>query len=317
MKIDLSVLRAVEREQRVAFDDLVRIAEQAVVMAYLRHTGLEDADLVKAKLNRKTGEIDLRVKHDGDFIPYKSDAFSRMAATAAKRVITSKMRTLSDDSTFARYKTKIGTVLSGVISQSTSQNFRMVSLDRRTEAILRPEEQIPGEEYPHGKMVKVYVTDVTLGPRGSNVYVSRTHPGLINGLFLQEVPEIASGTVEIVAVSREAGHRTKVSVRSNSKSTSAVGACVGEYGCRVRAVTSEICNEKIDIISYSDDLGQYVANAISPATAADVFVLDSRQKVVRLYVSKEEYSLAIGKEGQNARLAARLTGAKIDIRIDE
>jgi len=184
------------------------------------------------------------------------------------------------------------------------------------EAILPPEEQVAGEEYKHGSRIRVYVTSVSKGSKGPSITVSRTHPGLVRKLFALEVPEIASGVVEIVALAREAGHRTKMAVRTEDPAVNAKGACIGELGRRVRAVTEELSGEKIDIVDFDPELAAFVANALSPAKVTSSFILDAKIKAVRALVPDYQLSLAIGKEGQNARLAAKLTGAKIDIQPD-
>jgi N utilization substance protein A len=184
------------------------------------------------------------------------------------------------------------------------------------EAILPPEEQVPGEVYEHGSRLRVYVTKVEKGLKGPSITVSRTHPGLVRRLFALEVPEIHKGSVEITSVAREAGHRTKIAVRALEPGLNAKGACIGELGQRVRAVQNELGEEKIDIVDHSDDIAQFVANALSPAKVTSAFVLDETLKQVRALVPDYQLSLAIGKEGQNARLAAKLTGAKIDIQPD-
>ncbi|NLA08626.1 MAG: transcription termination/antitermination protein NusA, partial [Microbacteriaceae bacterium] len=210
---------------------------------------------------------------------------------------------------------KEGDILAGVVQQGP--NPRMIHVDLGTiEAILPPEEQVPGESYEHGTRLRVYVTSVSKGTKGPQITVSRTHPGLVRKLFALEVPEIANNLVEIVSLAREAGHRTKIAVRANDPSINAKGACIGELGRRVRAVTEELGGEKIDIIDYDADLARFVGNALSPAKVTSSFVLDASIKAVRALVPDYQLSLAIGKEGQNARLAAKLTGAKIDIQPD-
>jgi N utilization substance protein A len=193
----------------------------------------------------------------------------------------------------------------------------MIHIDLGTvEAILPPEEQVPGEDYSHGSRIRVYVTSVSKGLKGPSITVSRTHPGLVRKLFALEVPEIASGIVEIASLAREAGHRTKIAVRATEPGINAKGACIGELGSRVRAVTAELNGEKIDIVDWSDDIATFVANALSPAKVSSAFVVDEATKAVRALVPDYQLSLAIGKEGQNARLAAKLTGARIDIQPD-
>lgn len=184
------------------------------------------------------------------------------------------------------------------------------------EAILPPEEQVPGEAYEHGARLRVFVTKVEKGLKGPSITVSRTHPGLVRKLFAMEVPEIHRGLVEITSIAREAGHRSKIAVRALEAGINAKGACIGELGQRVRAVQSELGEEKIDIVDHSDDLAEFVSNALSPAKVSSAFVIDEDARQVRALVPDYQLSLAIGKEGQNARLAAKLTGAKIDIQPD-
>ena len=175
---------------------------------------------------------------------------------------------------------------------------------------------MPGEVYAHGTRLKCRVVSVGRGQRSATVTVSRTHPDLVRGLFALEVPEIADGSVEIAAIAREAGHRTKIAVRATRPGINAKGACIGEMGARVRAVQAELGEEKVDIVDYSDDLPSFVASALSPARVSDAFLLDEKTRAVRALVPDFQLSLAIGREGQNARLAAKLTGAKIDIQPD-
>jgi N utilization substance protein A len=186
----------------------------------------------------------------------------------------------------------------------------------KIEAVLPAHEQVPGEDYVHGERLRAYVVQVKKGHKGPSVTLSRTHPGLVKKLFALEVPEIADGTVEIAAVAREAGHRTKIAVRSRRPGVNPKGACIGPMGSRVRNVMTELHGEKIDIIDWSEDPGEFVGNALSPARVSHVEVLDLEGRVARVIVPDYQLSLAIGKEGQNARLAARLTGWRIDIRPD-
>ena len=177
-------------------------------------------------------------------------------------------------------------------------------------------EQVAGEDYSHGKRIRVVITDVKKGLKGPSITVSRHHPDLVKRLFELEVPEIAQGLVKIAAISRHQGHRTKIAVRAHEPGVNAKGSCIGELGQRVRAVTAELNDEKIDIVDFSEDLPAFVAQALSPAKVSSSFMLDAAQKSVRVLVPDFQLSLAIGKEGQNARLAAKLTGAKIDIQPD-
>jgi N utilization substance protein A len=324
--IDLSVLRLMEREREIPFDELVRIIEQAILTAYLKHTGQGehkhgDAPKARVELDRKTGHVNVYVpelNEDGEQIGEAIDSpsdFGRIAAFAAKQVINQRLRDIGDDKVLGEFRGKEGDIVAGVIQQGP--NPRMIHIDLGTiEAILPPEEQVPGEDYAHGRRIRVYVTSVSKGLKGPSITVSRTHPSLVRKLFALEVPEIASGVVEIVSLAREAGHRTKIAVRATQPGVNAKGACIGELGQRVRAVTAELGEEKIDIVDYSEDLSTFVGNALSPAKVTSAFVIDESMKAVRALVPDYQLSLAIGKEGQNARLAAKLTGARIDIQPD-
>ena len=321
MDIDLAVLRLMEREREIPFDELVQIIEQAILTAYLKHTGKAPESGARAELDRKSGHVAIYVPElddEGEVVGEAVDSpddFGRIAAFAAKQVINQRLRDIGDDKVLGEFRGKEGDIVAGVIQQGP--NPRMVHIDLGSvEAILPPEEQVPGEEYPHGSRIRVYVTSVAKGLKGPSITVSRTHPGLVRKLFALEVPEIASGVVEIASLAREAGHRTKIAVRATQPGINAKGACIGELGARVRAVTSELGEEKIDIVDYSDDLAMFVGNALSPAKVTSTFVVDPGLKAVRALVPDYQLSLAIGKEGQNARLAAKLTGARIDIQPD-
>jgi N utilization substance protein A len=323
MDIDLGLLRTVEREREIPFDELVRIIEQAILTAYAKHTSPtgELPSGARAVLDRKTGHVAVFIPvldEEGAVIGEEESTpedFGRIAAFAAKQVISQRLRDIADDAILGEFRGKEGDIVAGVIQQGP--NPRMVHVDLGTvEAILPPEEQVAGEEYPHGGRIRVYVTSVSKGTKGPAITVSRTHPGLVRKLFALEVPEIASGVVEIVSLAREAGHRTKIAVRANDPAINAKGACIGELGRRVRAVTEELGGEKIDIVDHDPELARFVANALSPAKVTSSFILDANTKAVRALVPDYQLSLAIGKEGQNARLAAKLTGAKIDIQPD-
>ena len=323
MDIELSLLRGIEKEKGIPFDELVAIIEQAILTAYSKHVSAE-GDLpegVRVDLDRKTGHVAVlqAVSDDEGAIIGEEDAtpsdFGRIAAFAAKQVISQRLRDIADEAVLGEFRGKEGDIVAGVIQQGP--NPRMIHVDLGSvEAILPPEEQVPGEEYTHGSRIRVYVTSVAKGLKGPQITVSRTHPGLVRKLFALEVPEIAAGLVEIVSLAREAGHRSKIAVRANDPSINAKGACIGELGRRVRAVTEELSGEKIDIVDHDPELAAFVANALSPAKVTSSFILDATTKAVRALVPDYQLSLAIGKEGQNARLAAKLTGAKIDIQPD-
>jgi N utilization substance protein A len=319
MDIDLSVLKFIEREKEIPFNELVSIIEAAILAAYQKHVG--NSDPARAELSKSTGHVNI-------FAPVLDEEgvktgetevtpenFGRVAAAAAKQVIFNRLREINDESLFGEFSGKEGDIVAGTIQQGQKSYMVYVNLGT-IEAIMPPEEQVPGEDYSHGKRIRVFVTAVNRGTKGPQVTVSRTHPSLVRKLFAMEVPEIASGVVEIVSLAREAGHRTKIAVRAHEAGVNAKGSCIGELGQRVRAVQTELNDEKIDIVDFSDDLPTYVAQALSPAKVSSSFMLDAATKSVRVLVPDFQLSLAIGKEGQNARLAAKLTGAKIDIQPD-
>jgi N utilization substance protein A len=317
--IDLSVLKNIERENEIPFKELVEIIEAAVLAAYHRNIG--NTDKARAHLDQQTGHVliftavlDEEGNQTGE-TEATPDNFGRIAAGAAKQVIATRLREINDEGVFGEFKGKDGDIVAGTIQQGQRQYMVYVDLGS-IEAIMPPEEQVPGEDYAHGKRIRVYVTNVSKGTKGPQVTVSRTHPGLVRKLFALEVPEIAEGVVEIVSVAREAGHRTKIAVRAKDLAINAKGACIGELGQRVRAVQSELNDEKIDIVDYSEDLTEFVTQALSPAKASSAYMINAEERQVRVLVPDFQLSLAIGKEGQNARLAAKLTGAKIDIQPD-
>ncbi len=330
MDIDLSVLKLMESEREIPFDELVVIIEQAILTAYEKHTGVADfrgnrvdpnAPRARVELDRKSGHVVIYtpiLNEEGEKTGEEVDSpedFGRIAAHAAKQVINQRLRDIGDDRILGEYRGKDGDIVSGIVAQGPNPRMIHVNLGE-VEAILPPEEQVPGEVYEHGSRLRVYVTKVEKGLKGPSITVSRTHPGLVRRLCALEVPEIHKGSVEITSVAREAGHRTKIAVRALEPGLNAKGACIGELGQRVRAVQNELGEEKIDIVDHSDDIAQFVANALSPAKVTSAFVLDEALKQVRALVPDYQLSLAIGKEGQNARLAAKLTGAKIDIQPD-
>ena len=324
MDIDINALKLVEREREIPFNDLLRIIEQAILQAYLRSKAepTPEAEKPRVEIDRRTGGVTLlepELDEDGNRIgeqEIQPDDFSRLAASVAKQVIVQAMRERNTESVLGEYKDREGEIVAGVVQQGSNPRMIRVKLSDDFEAVLPPEEQVPGVEYSHGERLRVYITKVERGERGPRVTVSRTHPGLVRKLFALEVPEIAEGVVEIVAIAREAGHRSKIAVRAKDPEINAKGACIGELGARVRAVQTELGEEKIDIVDYSDDLPKFVANALSPAKVSEAFMLDEKTKAVRTLVPDFQLSLAIGKEGQNARLAAKLTGARIDIQPD-
>ena len=263
-------------------------------------------------------KLSRRVK-EGDIVPVpvETKKFGRIAAQAAKQVIIQGIREAERGIIYEEFTSKEHEILTGVVSHVEQRNgsvsIRIASNSEYTEAMLAPNERIKTEALNEGDRIKVYVVEVRNSTRGPQVLISRTHPGLVKRLFELEVPEIFDGTVEIKSIAREAGSRTKMAVWSSDADVDPIGACVGPKGGRVASIVNELGGEKIDIIKYSEDPEQYIASALSPAEVLSVEVLEEGHSC-RVIVPDSQLSLAIGKEGQNARLAARLTGYKIDIK---
>lgn len=316
MDIDMSALRTIERERDIPVDLLVSTIEQALVLAYLRSSGaIKNA---RAEIDVKTGHVTIwapEIDEDGNKIGEFDDTpsgFGRIAASTARQVILQRLRDVEDNNVLGHFKGREGEVVSGQIQQGRNPN--MVQVDLGTvEALLPPHEQVPGEKYPHGNRIRAYIVEARRGHKGPSITLSRSHPELVRKLFEFEVPEISDGDVEIMAIAREAGHRSKIAVAANTPGVNAKGSCIGEMGARVRAVMNELGGENIDIVDWSSDPAVFIGNALSPAKTVSVEVLDERGKTARAVVADNKLSLAIGREGQNARLAAKLTGWKIDI----
>ena len=320
MDIDMSALRGLVREKEISFDLLVGAIEQALLIAYQRTDG--HAPRARVELDKSNGHVTVWAREtevaEGE-APREYDdtptGFGRIAATTAKQVILQRLREAADDQTFGEFTGKEGDIVSGVIQQGRNADDVMVDLGK-IEALLPPHEQVPGESYVHGQRLRCYVVSVRKAPKGPQIGLSRTHPGLVRKLFALEVPEVADGSVDISAIAREAGHRTKIAVKATRTGINAKGACIGPMGARVRAVMTELHGEKIDIVDWLEDPAAFVTSALSPARVSSVEILDLEAKSARVVVPDYQLSLAIGKEGQNARLAARLTGWRIDIRSD-
>ncbi len=319
MDIDMNALRMLERDREIPLIVLIRALEDALLNAYEKSDRAVKGSRVE--LDRKTGRVTVfapELDEAGEKIGEYDDTpegFGRVAATTARQVIYQRIREAEDEQKFGHFSAVEGDIVVGVIQQD--RDSRTVRVDLGSiEAIMPLAEQVPGEDYSHGKRLRVYVVSVRRELRGPQVVVSRTHPNLVQKLFRMEVPEIEQGVVEIKAIAREAGHRTKLAVVSHNPDVSAKGACIGPMGQRVRSVMHELNEEKIDIIDYSDDPTVFVAQALSPAKVSQVIVTDKTAKAARAIVPDYQLSLAIGREGQNVRLAARLTGWRIDIRPD-
>ncbi len=325
MDIDMAVLRSLEREREIPLDVIVKAIEQALLSAYQRVDGHHHQ--ARVELDRKSGHVTVWARdtgepddegHRGEPGPEFDDTpegFGRVAAATARQVIVQRMRELEDEAILGDFRAREHDIVSGVIQQSNNPHF--VSVDfGSVEGELPTSEQVPGEKYVHGQRLRCLVLSVKRGPRGPMITLSRTHPFLVRRLFALEAPEIADGTVEIAALAREAGHRTKIAVRATVPGVNAKGACIGPMGQRVRAVMTELQGEKIDIVDFSEDAQEFVAAALSPARVQSVTVVDRETRSARVVVPDYQLSLAIGREGQNARLAHKLTGWRIDIRSD-
>ena len=322
VSVDLAALRSIEREKEISYETLLSALETALLTAY-KHTP-HSMPHARVAIDRKTGEVIVwaqEIGPDGEVEEEYDDTptdFGRVAAMTARQVILQRLRDAEHDQTFGEYSGREGDIVTGVVqadAQAAQRGLVLVDIGK-IEAILPQAEQVPGEEYQHGSRIKAYVVGVTRGMRGPQVTISRTHPNLVKKLFALEVPEIADGSVEIVAVAREAGHRSKIAVRTSVEGLNAKGACIGPMGQRVRNVVAELHGEKIDIIDWAEDPATYVGNALSPAHVVASRVVDPATQQVRVDVPDFQLSLAIGREGQNARLAARLTGYRIDIHSD-
>ncbi len=313
----LEALRQIEREKGIDAETIIQALEAALLSAYKKNYSTEEE--ARVEVNRETGSIHVFAEiADEDSGEVKEEEvtpgnFGRIAAQTAKQVILQRIREAERDLMFEEYREKTGDIVTGIVQQS-DQRYTLVDLGK-VEALLPVSEQMPGERCKHGMRIKVYIVEVRKTSKGPQILVSRTHPGLLKRLFELEVPEIAEGYVEIKAVAREPGHRSKIAVVSNDRNIDPVGACVGARGSRVRMVVNELKGEKVDIIPWREDPREYVSNALSPAKVKEVNVYED-EELSEVIVPESQLSLAIGKEGQNARLAAKLTGWRIDIKSE-
>ena len=335
----LDALKELAAEKGVEEEVLFDAIEAALISAYKRNFG--SAQNVRVVLDRHTGAYHVyaiktdveEVFDDGEEIslaqawPINPDCeiddtieievtpanFGRIAAQAAKQVVVQRVREAERGIIYEEFMSREGDIITGLVSRVENRNV-FIDLGK-TEAILMPAEQIAGETYEHGDRIKAYIVEVKRTSKGPQIVVSRTHPGLLKRLFELEVPEIQEGIVEIKSVAREPGMRSKIAVWSKDEDVDPVGSCVGHKGMRVQAIVDELGSEKIDIVKWNEDSAKFIANALSPAKVVSVAVNED-EKVSRVVVPDYQLSLAIGKEGQNARLAAKLTGWKIDIKSE-
>lgn len=301
-----SALSQVAAERGIEASDIIETIKEAIKAAYRKDYGAEIEEL-EVDIDPDTGEA--RIMREGkDVTP---EGFGRIAAQTAKQVILQRIRESEKAAILSEYERKVGTVVNGMVQRIEGP---VVHVDiGKAEGIMPPSEQVDGEIYRQNQRLKFYIKEIREGSRGSEIIVSRSAKELVQGLFKLEVPEINSGIVEIKVIAREAGKRTKVAVVSRQAGVDPVGSCVGQKGVRVQAVIAELGDEKIDIILYSEEMPKFIASALSPAKIDNV-MLNEDEKTATVYVAEDQLSLAIGKEGQNVRLAAKLTGYRIDIK---
>ncbi|MBL7092011.1 MAG: transcription termination/antitermination protein NusA [Candidatus Omnitrophica bacterium] len=302
----LSVLEHIEREKGIKKEILIQAVEQALLSAARKDLGPKAGD-IQVKLNPETGAI--QVISDGKEVT--SGKFGRIAAQTAKQVIIQKIREAERDVIYEDFHKKVDTLTNGLVHRFEKGNI-IIDLGK-TEAILPKSEQSPKETYRQGERIRAYILEVKKTPRGPHIVLSRTHAGMVRRMFELEVPEIYEGIVQIKGIARQASERTKIAVYSNDEKIDCVGACVGMRGSRVKEIVRELRGEKIDIVRWSEDTGEFIAGALSPAKVLGTEI-DKAGKVARVLVDDDQLSLAIGKRGQNVRLASRLTGWNIDIR---
>jgi N utilization substance protein A len=316
--LDMSeAIKMLANEKNISVDALLQVLADALVLAYKRRPGA--AAEVEVSIDPQTMEFSFTaydVDEDGNWVDPRDDTpkreeMGRIAAQTFRQVMSQKIREAERDRKFEEYANREGDIVTGIIQQADDR-YTLLDLGR-VESLLPKAEQVPFERPTPGDRVKAYIVEVRKTAKGPQIVVSRTHPGLIKRLFELEVPEIADGIVEIKGCAREPGHRTKIAVWSNDHNVDPVGACVGARGGRVRMVVNELRGEKIDIVPFSEDLADFVAKALSPAKVKEVIISEDGTQA-DVIVPDHQLSLAIGKEGQNARLAARLTGVRIDIR---
>jgi N utilization substance protein A len=313
----LDALQQIAKDKGISVDTLLDALANALVAAYKRLPDAAEEAVVT--IDPETGEIRVygqELDEDGAVVREWDDTpqdFGRIAAQTAKQVMTQRIREAERDLKYEEYAGREGDIVTGIIQQSDNR-YTLLDLGK-VEALLPQAEQVPYERYEHGARLKAYIVEVRKTTKGPQIVVSRTHPGLIKRLFELEVPEISSGVVEIKAAAREPGHRTKIAVWSNDANVDPVGACVGARGARVRMVTNELRGEKVDIVPFSDEPREFVMRALQPAKVKEVH-LNDLTGTATVVVHDFQLSLAIGKEGQNARLAARLTGWRIDIKSE-
>ena len=334
----IQAIEDLEKERHISKDILIEAIESALVSAYKKNYGTSQN--VRVDIDQETGDINVYMRMDvveeiedeltqlsleeareidpryevGDIVEYQVTPrdFGRIAAQTAKQVVVQRIREAERGMIFDDFITRQGEIVTGTVQRISNETL-FVNIGR-TEGILSANEQVPGERYQVNDRLKVYIMDVKKTNKGPQVFLSRSHPGLVKRLFELEVPEIEDGTVEIRGIAREAGSRTKMAVYTEFENVDPVGSCVGTRGARVQAIVDELHGEKIDIIPWSEDPEQLISNVLSPAKVEKVIIEEDEEKIATVVVPDYQHSLAIGKEGQNVRLAARVSGWKIDIK---
>jgi N utilization substance protein A len=315
MTVDITSLGILAEANGLGLDELIRNIEQAIDE---RYTELQEAQPgVRSRMDRITGSVSLYTIQDGVEVAVDGPPeFPRIATGVIRKTLKGKLREVKDAEIVQEFSTNIGDLVSGVVQQGRDSKMILVNIGP-VEGKIPPQEQVPTETFSHGDRIKALIVDVRQGNKGPEIVLSRTHPNLIKKLFALEVPELVNGVVEIMGVAREAGARTKMAVRAHRAGVNPKGSCIGPMGARVQAVMNELHGEKIDIVDWSEDPATFIAAALAPSRVISCEVVDPERKQAKVVVPDFQLSLAIGKDGQNARLAARLTGWRIDIHPDE
>ena len=317
-KIEAAISIAIKRDEDGAEDNVVEIdPETGRFYVAVRKTVVEEIEDPGSEILKEEAAKYKKNAMVGDIIeiPLETHDFGRIAAQAAKHVIRQGIREAERERIMAEYQSHCNDIITATVLRTDPRTGNVtLELANRNEAILPKNEQVPGETYTDGQRIRVYVMDVFAGDKGPRMKISRTRAGLVERLFEMEVPEIYDGTIEIKATAREAGSRTKMAVWSKDPNVDAVGACIGPKGSRVAGIVDELGGEKIDVVKYTEDIQEFIAAALAPATVLGVEIEDEEARSCKVTVPDHQLSLAIGNKGQNARLAAKLTGWKIDIR---
>ncbi len=331
MELDLTGIHQLAAGQGIDTETVDAALAEALRMAYLKTP--KAAKHARVELDDRAGTFTIWARDEIPVAPTPDNphpypelgeeyddtphGFGRLAAATARQVIGQLFRDAEDEKIFGAFSGQRGNLITGIVQQDANDSANVHVAVGDVEAILPRREQVPGEHYHHGERLRVYVVNVARGLKGPEIIVSRSHPELVRRLFEREVPELVSGAVSIMAIAREAGARTKIAVHANTEGVNPKGALIGPAGARVRAVMENLGPEKIDIVDWSKDSAQFIASALSPAISTGVQVVSEKNKTAIAFIHDDQLSLAIGKEGQNARLAAKLTGWKIGIESSE